>query len=80
MIPDPDSRHQDLKWQHFVERHGVGDVIDGVVVDVVVFGSFVEYRGLHGLAFQLEWPVGTQVSVRILAIDSERRRFSLEAA
>ncbi|GAA3196158.1 hypothetical protein [Actinocorallia longicatena] len=68
-----------MGWQEFIGRRSVGDVIDGVVVQEVPFGSFVESEeGVHGLAYQQAWPVGTRVTVRIVNIDPERRRFSLE--
>lgn len=70
----------DAAWQRFVDNHAVGDVIDGVVTAQVPFGSFVEADGVTGLAYRLEWPVGEQVSARILAIDDDQRRFSLTAA
>jgi small subunit ribosomal protein S1 len=69
-----------LSWQNFLARHRVGDVIEGVVTKQVPFGSFVESEGFTGLAHQESWPVGTRVSVRILAIDSENQRFSLASA
>jgi len=69
-----------MSWQDFLARHRVGDVVEGVVTKQVPFGSFVEYDGFTGLAHQQSWPVGTRVSVEILAIDSENRRFSLAAA
>ena len=46
----------------------------------VPFGSFVESDGCTGLAPQQSWPAGTRVSVRILAIDPEKQRFSLAPA
>lgn len=66
-----------MSWQDFVVRHSVGDVIEGVVTKEVPFGSFVESEGFTGLAHEQSWPVGTRVSVRILAIDPERQRFSV---
>ncbi len=69
-----------MSWQDFLARHQVGDVIEGVVTKEVPFGSFVESGGFTGLAHQQSWPVGTRVSVQILAIDSENQRFSLAAA
>ncbi|MEV5414493.1 S1 RNA-binding domain-containing protein [Thermopolyspora sp. NPDC052614] len=69
-----------MSWQDFVARHQVGDVIEGVVTKQVPFGSFVEYDGVTGLAHEQIWPVGTRVSVKILAIDPEKQRFSLAAA
>ena len=67
-------------WQEFLARHQVGDVIEGVVTKEMPFGSFVESEGFTGLAHQESWPVGARVSVRILAIDPETRRFSLAPA
>jgi predicted RNA-binding protein with RPS1 domain len=69
-----------VSWQDFLARHQVGDVIEGVVTKQVPFGSFVESDGFTGLAHQQSWPVGTRVSVKILAIDHENQRFSLAMA
>jgi ribosomal protein S1 len=69
-----------MNWQDFLAQHPVGDVIEGVVTKQVPFGSFVESEGFTGLAHEQSWPVGTRVSVRILAIDQERERFSLAPA
>jgi ribosomal protein S1 len=69
-----------MSWQEFLARHHIGDVIEGVVTKQVPFGSFVESEGFTGLAHQQEWPVGTRVSARILAIDTEQQRFSLGVA
>ena len=69
-----------MSWQEFLARHQIGDVIEGVVTKQVPFGSFVESEGFTGLAHEQSWPVGTRVSVRILAIDSANHRFSLAPA
>ncbi|MBA9004844.1 hypothetical protein [Thermomonospora cellulosilytica] len=69
-----------MSWPEFLARHQVGDVIEGVVTEEAPFGSFVESEGCVGLAPQQSWPVGSRVSVRILAIDPERQRFSLAPA
>ena len=69
-----------MSWQEFLARHQVGEVIEGVVTKQVPFGSFVESDGFTGLAPRQSWPVGTRVSVKILAIDPEQQRFSLEPA
>jgi ribosomal protein S1 len=69
-----------MSWQDFLARHQVGDVIEGVVTDQMPFGSFVESEGFTGLAPEQSWPAGTRVSVRILAIDPDRQRFSLAPA
>jgi small subunit ribosomal protein S1 len=69
-----------MSWQDFLARHQVGDVIEGVVTHQMPFGSFVESDGFTGLAHQQSWPAGTRVSVRILAIDLDKQRFSLAPA
>jgi ribosomal protein S1 len=69
-----------MSWQDFLARHPVGDLIEGVVTKQVPFGSFVESEGFTGLAHEQSWPVGTRVSVRILAIDPDRQRFSVAPA
>jgi ribosomal protein S1 len=69
-----------MSWQDFLARHQVGDVVEGVVTKQVPFGSFVESDGFTGLAHQQSWPVGTRVSVKILAIDTANQRFSLAEA
>ena len=69
-----------MSWPDFLARHQVGDVVEGVVTKQVPFGSFVESDGFTGLAHQQSWPVGTRVSVKILAIDTANQRFSLAEA
>lgn len=69
-----------MSWQDFLARHQVGDVIEGVVTRQAPFGSFVESEGFTGLGYEQSWPVGARVSVRILAIDPDRQRFSLTLA
>ncbi len=69
-----------MSWQEFLARHQPGDVIEGVVTKQVPFGSFVESEGFTGLAPGQSWPAGTRVSVRILAIDRDKQRFSLAPA
>jgi small subunit ribosomal protein S1 len=69
-----------MSWQDFLARHQVGDVVEGVVTKQVPFGSFVESEGFTGLAHKQDWPVGTHVRVKILAIDTEQHRFSVAPA
>jgi ribosomal protein S1 len=69
-----------MSWQDFLDRHQAGDLIEGVVTAQAPFGSFIESDGVTGLAYQLQWPVGTRVQVKILAIDPVRQRFSLAPA
>jgi small subunit ribosomal protein S1 len=70
-----------MSWQEFLARHQAGDVIEGVVTEEQPLGSFVEHDdGVVGFAYRQSWPVGTRVSVRILDIDADNRRFSLAPA
>ena len=81
---------QEDPWQKIVAQHKVGDVVEGRVTKIVAFGAFVEiYEGIEGLVHiselanrHVERPdevvsVGQQVSVKIIEVDSERRRLSL---
>ena len=81
---------QEDPWQKIVAAHRVGDVVEGRVTKIVAFGAFVEiYEGIEGLVHiselanrHVERPdevvsVGQHVSVKIIEIDSERRRLSL---
>jgi small subunit ribosomal protein S1 len=81
---------QEDPWQKIVARHKVGDVVEGRVTKIVAFGAFVEiYEGIEGLVHiselanrHVERPdevvsVGQQVNVKIIEVDSERRRLSL---
>jgi small subunit ribosomal protein S1 len=81
---------QEDPWQRVLDSYGPGDVLEGKVTKVVAFGAFVEIvPGVEGLVHiselaehHVESPSevvepGTQVRVRILEIDEERRRISL---
>jgi small subunit ribosomal protein S1 len=81
---------QEDPWQKIVAQHKVGDIVDGRVTKIVAFGAFVEiYAGIEGLVHiselanrHVERPdeivaVNQQVSVKIIEVDSERRRLSL---
>ncbi|MGV1006373.1 MAG: hypothetical protein ACOYEV_16765 [Candidatus Nanopelagicales bacterium] len=69
-----------LDWETFQTTHSVGDVITGIVEDVLPFGSFVATGGVVGLLYGVQRASGEQVRARILAIDPLNRRFSLEPA
>jgi len=57
----------------------VGEVFVGTVVDVLPFGSFVEHPGgRHGLLHGRTVEPGSAVEVRVLDVDDEQQRFSLE--
>src|SRR6266480_4191364 len=81
---------QEDPWQRVVDTYNVNDELEGKVTKVVTFGAFVEILdGVEGLVHiselaphHIENPreiveQGDQVKVRILEIDSERRRLSL---
>src|SRR5881628_3805114 len=77
-------------WQQVLDTYNVGDELEGTVTKVVTFGAFVEILdGVEGLVHiselaqhHVENPrelirPGDPVRVKILEIDSERRRLSL---
>jgi small subunit ribosomal protein S1 len=81
---------QEDPWQRVVDTYNIGDELEGTVTKVVTFGAFVEILdGVEGLVHiselaqhHVENPreiiqPGDQVKVKILEIDSERRRLSL---
>jgi small subunit ribosomal protein S1 len=81
---------QEDPWQRVVDTYNVGDELEGKVTKVVTFGAFVEILdGVEGLVHISELAThhvenpreiiepGQVVRVKILEIDSERRRLSL---
>jgi len=83
---------QEDPWQRIVDTYSVSDELAGKVTKVVTFGAFVEILdGVEGLvhiselaAHHVESPreivhPGDEIRVKILEIDSERRRLSLSA-
>src|SRR6187431_3344839 len=81
---------QEDPWQRVVDTYKLGDELEGKVTKVVAFGAFVEIlEGVEGLVHiselaqqHVENPreivqPGDEVKVKILEIDSERRRLSL---
>jgi small subunit ribosomal protein S1 len=81
---------QEDPWQRVVDTYNVGDDLEGTVTKVVTFGAFVEIMdGVEGLVHiselanhHVENPrevvqPGDEVRVKVLEIDSERRRLSL---
>ncbi len=82
-LPDP--------WEETVGEVQQGDVIQGSITNEVDFGLFVDIgRGIEGLLHNSEIPAevrettdlsrGTKIDVRILDIDTDRRRISLQWA
>ncbi len=83
---------QEDPWQRVVDTYNLGDELEGKVTKVVSFGAFVEILdGVEGLvhiselaAHHVENPrevvnQGDVIRVKILEIDSDRRRLSLSA-
>jgi small subunit ribosomal protein S1 len=81
---------QEDPWQRVLDTYNVGDELEGKVTKVVTFGAFVEIMdGVEGLVHiselaqhHVENPreivePGDTVKVKVLEIDSERRRLSL---
>lgn len=77
-------------WQRVLDTYNIGDELAGEVTKVVAFGAFVEILdGVEGLVHiselspeHIENPrevvaTGDKIRVKILEIDSERRRLSL---
>ncbi len=82
LLPNP--------WLKRIEDYKVGDLVEGIVVNVLDFGAFVELqKRLHGLVHVSEigyanpedpkavLKKGDPVLVKILAIDPDRERISL---
>src|SRR5881409_2335679 len=83
---------QEDPWQRIVDTYNTGDELEGKVTKVVTFGAFVEILdGVEGLVHiselaqhHVENPrevvnQGDVIRVKILEIDSDRRRLSLSA-
>jgi small subunit ribosomal protein S1 len=81
---------QEDPWQRVVDTYNIGDELEGTATKVVTFGAFVEILdGVEGLVHISELAQhhvdnpreiiqpGDPVRVKILEIDSERRRLSL---
>jgi small subunit ribosomal protein S1 len=81
---------QEDPWQRVVDTYNINDELEGKVTKVVTFGAFVEILdGVEGLVHiselahhHVENPrevvePGVTVKVKVLEIDSERRRLSL---
>ncbi|HEY1689249.1 MAG TPA: 30S ribosomal protein S1 [Solirubrobacteraceae bacterium] len=83
---------QEDPWQRIVDTYNIGDELEGKVTKVVTFGAFVEILdGVEGLVHiselaphHVESPreivhPGDEIRVKIIEIDSDRRRLSLSA-
>src|ERR671936_176409 len=75
--------------QAILDRLSPGDVVEGVISNIVDFGAFVDLEGIDGLIHisELSWShvnhpselleIGETVRVKVLDIDRERQRISL---
>jgi len=68
-------------WQSFVARSG--GTLDGVVSALVPFGAFIRFdEGVDGLLPTAEskhqLSTGDRVTVRVLQLDPDKRRVSLQ--
>ncbi|MEX0706283.1 MAG: 30S ribosomal protein S1, partial [Nitriliruptoraceae bacterium] len=81
---------QEDPWQRFAREHDTGEVVDGEVTKLVPFGAFVKVAdGIEGLVHiselaerHVEVPeavvnVGDKIEVKVIDIDTVRRRISL---
>jgi len=81
---------QEDPWQQFARTHQIGQVVPGKVTKLVPFGAFVRVDdGIEGLVHiselaerHVEIPeqvvsVGSEILVKVIDIDLERRRISL---
>jgi small subunit ribosomal protein S1 len=81
---------QEDPWTKFARENQVGDVVDGEVTKLVPFGAFVKVaQGIEGLVHiseladhHVEAPeavvnVGDKIQVKVIDIDTVRRRISL---
>ncbi len=81
---------QEDPWQQFARTHQISQVVPGKVTKLVPFGAFVRVdEGIEGLVHiselaerHVEIPeqvvqVGTEIFVKVIDIDLERRRISL---
>jgi small subunit ribosomal protein S1 len=75
--------------QRILDHLNVGDVVEGVISNIVEFGAFVDLEGIDGLIHisELSWShvnhpnevieIGQTVQVKVLDIDRDRQRISL---
>ncbi|MEV0647188.1 30S ribosomal protein S1 [Phytomonospora sp. NPDC050363] len=81
---------QEDPWRQFARTHAIGQIVPGRVTKLVPFGAFVRVEdGIEGLVHiselaerHVEVPeqvvnVGSEVMVKVIDIDLERRRISL---
>src|SRR5699024_8463947 len=81
---------QEDPWRQFARTHAIGQIVPGKVTKLVPFGAFVRVEeGIEGLVHiselserHVELPeqvvqVNTEVMIKVIDIDLERRRISL---
>ena len=83
-------RPEDNPWVKFMNEYAIGDVVDATIVSVTSFGAFARITdGIDGLIHISQLSpervtnvkdvvnVGDTVTVKITAIDEEKKRISL---
>ncbi|WP_033291615.1 S1 RNA-binding domain-containing protein [Amycolatopsis jejuensis] len=72
------------EWREFLSANASGGVLDGIVVQQLPFGAFVEVApGVQGLLVTDRGAApaeGERLRVRIEQVDVQRRRFSVVPA
>jgi small subunit ribosomal protein S1 len=83
------KRTQEDPWRNIEERYSVGQLIDSVITNVVDFGAFAQVEeGIEGLVHVSELAEegvdphhvvkeGQRVQLRVIHVDSRRRRLGL---
>jgi small subunit ribosomal protein S1 len=85
------KRMEKSPWENVAQKYSIGSNIEAVVTSVADFGLFMEIEeGLEGLLHQSDitwdkrtktpqkdYQVGQKLTVKILAIDAEKKRISL---
>lgn len=76
-------------FDEFNAKHKVGDIVEGVVTTITNFGSFIKIGGVEGLLHNEDaswdrnvrckdlFKVGDTISVKIIKIDNEAQKISL---
>ena len=68
-------------FAQYIAAQRDGTVLTGHVVSEMPFGVFVELAPeVHGLLIGSKLPEGTEVRVRVMDVDVDRRRMSLVEA
>ena len=79
----------DSLWDAFLKKHQEGDIVEGIIIQKVSFGIFVEVDGIIGLLHQndISWKEGfvitksfsihSKIKLKILSMDPKNNRLGL---